>query len=130
MAMVRGLPRWPDTIMEVDIEGEVPATALPADGTSLGGRAFRGSYVREQGFEETPEGGGDSRRPRYCGAASGPRAAEAEPAAGCAPRRSPGGADASRTFVPLESPPRGPGLSGLPRPCPACPREMFMRTVA
>lgn len=48
-----------------------------------------------------------------------------------APRgEDPGGAGASRTFVRVEFPPRGPGASGRPRPCPARSREMFIWAVA
>lgn len=48
---------------------------------------------------------------RGCG-----RRARREVPAGRAPRGAPGGAGAARTFVLVESPPRGPGLSGAPAP--------------
>ena len=70
--------------------------------------------LRAEAARREPAGG--PRRARCCRALSGRARAGGRAAAGRAPRGAPGGAGAARTFVRVESPPRGPGLSGAPAP--------------
>lgn len=104
-----------------------------------GETGFRGATWRAAGkaggpwcCRVTSERGRRGRAARVSGGQAGGRARREAPARR-APWRRPGRgrrAGASRTFVRVESPPPGPGLSGRPRPQPRSLREMFIWAVA